>query len=107
MESQAPPTPPPTVDPATAIIEARAAETSAAPAEPGTERGFALDRASLDQIVRDEAAYEPDPIRAAIERADYDDAAVRALARAKLGLPLPPELVADLLVGVERMEVLF
>jgi hypothetical protein len=76
-------------------------------AAPGAEATFALDRASLDHLIADPPACDPDRIRAAIERADYDDAAIRALARAKLGLALPAELVTDLLVGVEIMEVFF
>ena len=76
-------------------------------ADPGAEVTFALDRASLDHLIADPRACEPDRIRAAIDRADYDDAAIRALARAKLGLALPAELVTDLLVGVELMDVFF
>jgi hypothetical protein len=40
-----------------------------------------------------------------VARADYDDAAIRALGAAKLGRELPPDLVADVLVGVDRIEV--
>jgi hypothetical protein len=48
---------------------------------------------------------DPGQICAAVARADYDDAAIRALAAAKLGRALPGELVADVLVGVDRIEV--
>jgi len=71
------------------------------------EASFAFDRASLGHLIADPAACEIDRIRASIERADHDDAVIRALARARLGLPLPAELVAELLVGVELMTQFF
>jgi hypothetical protein len=77
----------------------------AASADLPSSASFELDRASLARLIADAPARDPSCIRAAIERADYDDAAIRALARAKLGDELPPELVADVLVGVERMDV--
>jgi hypothetical protein len=80
-----------------------------APAGPGPEPGpdvsLALDRASVEHLVAGAASCELERIRAAVERADYDDAAVRALARAKLGLELPPDVATDVLVGVEHLEV--
>jgi hypothetical protein len=66
---------------------------------------LALDRASFEQVMADPGLGHPDRIRAAIERADHDDAAIRALACVKLGLALPPQLIADVLVGVEQTEV--
>jgi SEC-C motif len=90
------------------IEVAGARATLAARAElGGAMDAFALDRASLARLIAEPAACEESGIRAAIARANYDDAAIRALARAKLGLALPPELVADVLVGVERMDVFF
>ena len=84
-----------------------AASSVASAAAVASAASFALDRASLAHLIADAPACGEGGIRAAIERADYDDAAIRALARAKLGLELPPDLVADVLVGVERMDVFF
>ena len=70
-----------------------------------TSPSFVLDRTSFEYLVAEPALCDVEQIRVAVDRADFDDAAVRALARAKLGLALPPEILADLLVGVERMEV--
>ena len=73
---------------------------------------LALDRASLERLLAGAAAAASpgvdecsvERIVAALNRADYGDAAVRALARAKLGQELPPALVAGLLVGVDCIE---
>ncbi len=73
--------------------------------EAHTTSWFGLDRESLAQLMHSPVLCQLDLIEGSIARADYDDAAVRALARRKLGLPLPPELVAEILVGTERMEV--
>jgi hypothetical protein len=90
-------------------VEAPAATALDAPAgtEPVAEASFALDRASLDYLIANAPACDVDRIRAAVERADHDDAAIRALARMKLGLPLPPDVVTDVLVGVDHMDVFF
>ncbi len=66
---------------------------------------LALDRASFAHLIVNASACDLDHIAVAIERADHHDAAVRALARARLGLASPCELLADILVGVERVEV--
>jgi hypothetical protein len=68
---------------------------------------LALDRASFERVMASPGLGHPDRIRAALERADHDDAAIRALACVKLGPALPPALIADVLVGVERAEVFF
>ncbi|HWO25380.1 MAG TPA: SEC-C metal-binding domain-containing protein [Kofleriaceae bacterium] len=98
----------------TACTEARTdaraeprAELRAEPEEAALAPALALDRASLAHLIAEPAACDERCIRAALERADYDDATIRVLGRVKLGLPLPPELVADVLVGVERMDVFF
>jgi chaperonin cofactor prefoldin len=64
-----------------------------------------LDIESFDHLVLNPSLCRVDQIQAALEGGDYDDAAIRALAHRKLGLSLPPELVPEVLVGVERMEV--
>jgi SEC-C motif len=66
---------------------------------------LALDRESFARLVAKPALCGPQQIRAALTHADYDDAAIRALAASKLGCALPAELVADVLVGVDRIEV--
>jgi hypothetical protein len=74
----------------------------------GRTRGavaVALDRASFDHLRLRPSLYGVEAIRAAIERADYDGAAIRALARCWLELELAPALVADVLVGVEWLDV--
>ncbi|HSK03615.1 MAG TPA: SEC-C metal-binding domain-containing protein, partial [Kofleriaceae bacterium] len=95
---------------ATATVGAAPAGAApGAPAGPGpgpaADASLALDRASLEHLVAGAASCELERIRAAVERADYDDAAVRVLARAKLGLELPPDVATDVLIGVEHMEV--
>jgi hypothetical protein len=80
---------------------------ASATADPDDAPALALDRASLERLLADASACSVDRIVAAINRADYDDAAVRALARAKLGQELPPALIAGLLVGVDYVEAFF
>jgi hypothetical protein len=65
-----------------------------------------LDQASFHALVAAPARCELDPIRAALARADHDDAAVRALARLQLGHELPADVVAQILPGVSRSDVL-
>jgi hypothetical protein len=64
-----------------------------------------LDRESFAYLLANPRLCDPGHISAATARADYDDAAIRALAASKLGRALPGELVADVLVGVDRIEV--
>jgi hypothetical protein len=66
---------------------------------------FTLDRHSFEQLNSETWRCRPEHIRAAIERADYDDAAIRALGCGALGMTLPSRLIADVLVGVERLDV--
>src|SRR5687768_14018176 len=78
--------------------------TSSLPPVSNTARPLALDRESFVYLVSNPSLCDPALIRAGVTRADYDDAAVRALAATKLSIVLPAELVADVLVGVDRME---
>jgi hypothetical protein len=71
----------------------------------GASASLSLDRASFAQLIACPPLCDPERIRVAVAQADRDDAAIRALARAKLGLSLPPDLVADVLVGIERIDV--
>src|SRR5882724_4941666 len=76
-------------------------------AEPSDELAsyhVTLDRTSFAHLIANTSLCHVDCIRAAVERADHDDAAMRALARIKLGLTLPSELAADILIGVERVD---
>ena len=66
---------------------------------------FTLDRTSLEQLLGKTWLCRPEHIRAALDRADHDDAAIRALACAAVGVALPSQLIADVLVGVERPDV--
>jgi hypothetical protein len=66
---------------------------------------LALDRESFEYLASNPSSCHPGEIRAAVDRADYDDAAIRTLAACKLGISVPAELVADVLVGVDRIEV--
>jgi hypothetical protein len=66
---------------------------------------LALDRESFEYLALNPSLCHPGPIRAAVDRADYDDAAIRTLAACKLGVSVPAELIADVLVGVDRIEV--
>jgi len=66
---------------------------------------FTLDSDSFGQLLSKTWLCRPEHIRAALDRADYDDAAIRALACRALGLALPSQLIADVLVGVERPDV--
>ncbi|HEX7841646.1 MAG TPA: hypothetical protein VF469_29455, partial [Kofleriaceae bacterium] len=75
------------------------------PHEDEDSPALALDRTSFEQVMARTRLCEADRIRAALERADHDDAAIRALACGKLGLPLGPELIAEVLVGTERPDV--
>lgn len=66
---------------------------------------FRLDKHSAEllcgQLWRCRTAH----IQAAIDRADYEDAAVRALVCAATPIPLPAQMIADVLVGVEQARV--
>jgi len=73
--------------------------------DPEAMTPLGLDRESFGYLVANQTLCDPEQIRAAVARADYDDAAIRALGAAKLGRELPSDLVADVLVGVERIEV--
>ena len=73
--------------------------------DPEAMTPLGLDRESLAYLVANQTLCDPGQIRAAVARADYDDAAIRALGAAKLGRELPSDLVADVLVGVDRIEV--
>lgn len=64
------------------------------------DRPGRLDQETFNALTREAPRCGLTQIRDAIDRADYDDAAIRALVRAKLALELPADLVADLLVGV-------
>lgn len=66
---------------------------------------FRLDRESYEALLRTPALITLDHIRAAIGRADHGDAAVRALVRLSLGETLPADVLADILCGVERLDV--
>lgn len=73
--------------------------------EPEAMTPLGLDRESFAYVVANQTLCDPGQIRAAVARADYDDAAIRALGAGKLGRELPSDLVADVLVGVDRIEV--
>jgi hypothetical protein len=75
------------------------------PSDSNANESFALDRVSFEYLVSSPNSCDPERIRAAIDRADYDDAAIRTLAGLKRGASVPAELVADVLVGVDRIEV--
>ena len=79
--------------------------SSATTTDTDVTASLALDRESFNYLVSDATLCDPAPIRAAVARADYHDAAIRALAACKLGVALAAELVADILVGVDRIEV--
>jgi hypothetical protein len=73
--------------------------------EPEAMTPLGLDQESFAYLVANPTLCDSGQIRAAVARADYDDSAIRALAAAKVGRALPGELVADVLVGVDRIEV--
>lgn len=81
------------------------ADMTAVPSDELAGDHVALDRTSFAYLIANTSLCHVDCIRAAVERADHDDAAMRALARTKLGLTLPSELAADILIGVERVDV--
>lgn len=64
-----------------------------------------LDQTSIAELAAAEPRCSLKCIQAALDRADYDDAAARALARLQLDLDLPASLAAEVLVGVRRLEV--
>jgi hypothetical protein len=66
---------------------------------------FRLDRFSVDQLMGQVWRCRTAHIQAAIERGDFEDAAVRALVCAATPIPLPAQLTADVLVGVEQPSV--
>lgn len=69
-------------------------------AQEADSSSFRLDRHSIEQVMGKACLRGPERIQSAIGRADYQDAAVRALACAMLEISLPGQLIADVLVGV-------
>ena len=76
----------------------------APPTPPLVER-YRLDRDSFETLVGRPEACTDEAIRAALDRADGDDAAVRALARLQAGAALGIELVGELLPRIDRADV--
>jgi hypothetical protein len=66
---------------------------------------FRLDRHSVDQLTGQLWRCRTAHIQNALERADYEDAAFRALVCAATTIPLPAQMTADVLVGVEQARV--
>ena len=80
--------------PAAAALAGEAAPGAAAAPEAAPAPALALDRASLDRLLAHPDECELPHLIAALQRADHDDAAVRALARLKLGRELPAGVAA-------------
>ncbi len=66
---------------------------------------FRLDRESFDALIRQPLVLSVDHLMASAGRADFEDAAVRALAKLYIGEELPFWFVADILPGLERLDL--
>ncbi|HEX5660159.1 MAG TPA: SEC-C metal-binding domain-containing protein [Polyangiales bacterium] len=69
------------------------------------EDSVSLDGGSLARLLGAPAELELVHVELALGRADFDDAAARCLARARLGLALPAELIGRVMVGVSQGQI--
>jgi len=66
---------------------------------------FTVDRPSFQQLVAEPTLCAVDRICHSLDQANYDDAAIRALARLELGLDVPSEALLEVLVGLDTRNI--